>query len=603
MSNDSLADLLDDILAALKNAVDCTSCQALLVPLQTLAHLGNDPFVQTFTEICEALKLQDDDVCAGTFNLTGPVLAHSLRQFTVGGTTAVKFCTVTFGLCTQPPVQLFNVSFPKPAPQYPKQFKSQRRVPFQVIHISDVHIDRQYTVGSDANCTKNICCRNFADKTGPVTEPAGPFGNHKCDSPPALADSLLSAMNELGSRAKFSLFTGDVIEGATWLVDKAEGETDLKAWNAQMAAKVGAPVFGAIGIDSAPVNGFPRNDTITSLNAQWVFDTQSAGWKRWIHWQAANQLDHISGSYSVVMKDLNLRFWLYDTDNMPADPNGIMAFIVDQLQAAEDAGERAWLFGHIPLGKADIFHDQSNYLDQIVQRYKHTIAAHFYGHSHKDEFEIAYSDYDNQTAETADSIAFIGPALTPTSGNPAFKLYDIDPDTLEVMDMKVFITNTSDPNFQTKPTWQFYYSARESYGPLTTPPLAGSSPLDAAFWHRLTEVFESNNTAFQLFNERLSRGGDVQPCDDEGGCRNTTICDMRALRSQNNCDVPGPGFALKRDTIFQRHRTSERMECEGSNVAATLGSLISGAVPGDINEMVKQRIRGAITLGAFGSPS
>jgi hypothetical protein len=40
------------------------------------------------------------------------------------------------------------------------------------------------------------------------------------------------------------------------------------------------------------------------------------------------------------------------------DPNGILSFIVAQLQAAEDAGQRAWIIGHIPAGKADIFHDQ-----------------------------------------------------------------------------------------------------------------------------------------------------------------------------------------------------------------------------------------------------
>lgn len=75
----------------------------------------------------------------------------------------------------------------------------------------------------------------------------------------------------------------------------------------------------------------------------------------------------------------------------------------------------------------------------------------------QDQFEIAYSDFNNQTAETADSVALICPALTPTSwvlrmlqslsktltiasgGNPAFKLYDIDPDTYEVMDAKVFM--------------------------------------------------------------------------------------------------------------------------------------------------------------------
>ena len=57
--------------------------------------------------------------------------------------------------------------------------------------------------------------------------------------------------------------------------------------------------------------------------------------------------------------------------------------MVAQLQAAEDAGQRAWLIGHIPSGKSDVFHDQSNYYDQVVQRYKNTIAAQFFGHSHK----------------------------------------------------------------------------------------------------------------------------------------------------------------------------------------------------------------------------
>ena len=54
--------------------------------------------------------------------------------------------------------------------------------------------------------------------------------------------------------------------------------------------------------------------------------------------------------------------------------------------------------------------------------------------SQADAFEIAYPDYDNRTAETANGIAYISGALTPTSGNPVFRVYDIDPDTYEVMD-------------------------------------------------------------------------------------------------------------------------------------------------------------------------
>lgn len=36
--------------------------------------------------------------------------------------------------------------------------------------------------------------------------------------------------------------------------------------------------------------------------------------------------------------------------------------------------------GHMPFGKVDAMRDQSNYANQIFDRYHETIAAHFYGH-------------------------------------------------------------------------------------------------------------------------------------------------------------------------------------------------------------------------------
>lgn len=65
---------------------------------------------------------------------------------------------------------------------------------------------------------------------------------------------------------------------------------------------------------------------------------------------------------------------------------------------------------------------QSNYYNQIIQRYQATIAGQFFGHSHKDQFEIAYSDYSKQTAANANGIAYIAPALTPTSTCCALRL-------------------------------------------------------------------------------------------------------------------------------------------------------------------------------------
>ncbi|KAI0310558.1 hypothetical protein OF83DRAFT_1070329, partial [Amylostereum chailletii] len=90
------------------------------------------------------------------------------------------------------------------------RFASKGRTPFQVMHFSDVHIDREYTVGSDANCTKPICCHNFADHVGPIVQPAGPFSAAACDSPVDLASSMLRAVGRVGRGARFALFTGDV---------------------------------------------------------------------------------------------------------------------------------------------------------------------------------------------------------------------------------------------------------------------------------------------------------------------------------------------------------------------------------------------------------
>ena len=40
------------------------------------------------------------------------------------------------------------------------------------------------------------------------------------------------------------------------------------------------------------------------------------------------------------------------------DPNGILDFTVQQLQVAEDAGQRVWIMAHMPPGRADVMRDQ-----------------------------------------------------------------------------------------------------------------------------------------------------------------------------------------------------------------------------------------------------
>lgn len=51
------ASLLDDILEAFEQAVDCVSCHSLLVSLQALADLGDTLFSDTLITICQTVKV------------------------------------------------------------------------------------------------------------------------------------------------------------------------------------------------------------------------------------------------------------------------------------------------------------------------------------------------------------------------------------------------------------------------------------------------------------------------------------------------------------------------------------------------------------------
>ena len=70
---------------------------------------------------------------------------------------------------------------------------------------------------------------------------------------------------------------------------------------------------------------------------------------------------------------------------MEQDPSGQFAWLVSELAAAETAGERVYVIGHMPMGVSDAFRDASNYFDQIVNRYSATIAGLFFGKSPKSD--------------------------------------------------------------------------------------------------------------------------------------------------------------------------------------------------------------------------
>ena len=342
-------------------------------------------------------------------------------------------------------------------------------------------------------------------------------------------------------------------------------------------------VYGTAGNHEAhPANLFEPNSLGNS--SQWVYDTLSGEWSRWIGKDAIQDVESI-GAYSTKYPDGNLRiislntnmyyrfnFLLYQQE-MIRDPNGQIAWLVDELEAAEKAGENVYIIGHMPLGESDALPDQSNYLDQVVKRYSSTIRAMFFGHTHVDHFEVSYSDYSKRDEKHAMAMSYICPSLTPTSGMPSFRVYDVDPETFAVLDATTYMADMDDKSFQTSgPVWKKYYSAKESYGAIVSPPVTDeSAELSPGFWHNVTVAFESNTTLFDEYMSRKSRGWkDDDKCRDD--CMKQEICQLRAGRSQDNCFTPKPGVHFsKRD---MEHSHGEHDECGAPLMAELLHTMV-----------------------------
>jgi sphingomyelin phosphodiesterase len=133
----------------------------------------------------------------------------------IPSTTAQLFCTTIFGLCDYPAVDAHTVTFNTTKPDTTRPASS-GKTPIQIVHFSDIHVDLSYETGASYNCTKNICCRPYtaADAPGNTSYPCGPYGNHYCDAPKTLEESLYSAIEQVAPNAAFALFTGDIVEGS-----------------------------------------------------------------------------------------------------------------------------------------------------------------------------------------------------------------------------------------------------------------------------------------------------------------------------------------------------------------------------------------------------
>lgn len=211
----------------------------------------------------------------------------------------------------------------------------------------------------------------------------------------------------------------------------------------------------------------------------------------------------------------------------------MFSWMIGELQTAEDAGERVWLIGHVLSGwdGTNPLPNPTNLFYQIVDRYSpHVIANIFFGHTHEDQFMVYYANNGTlQDSDTALSTGWIMPSVTPlTNLNSGFRVYEVDTGDFNVYEAYTFYSDVSDFSFleQTGPTFRFEYSTRDTYGSAVG--WDKHAPLNATFWHRVTEAMQNDRGLVSLHNSLQGKMSVNSPNCTSSACQEAKVCYMRS---------------------------------------------------------------------------
>ncbi|CAG8479313.1 12428_t:CDS:10 [Funneliformis caledonium] len=519
--------------------IKCNICQSIASKIEQFMLLNKtqDITVKEGILICKLFNLQPHRVCEELLPKFGPwamiVLAKSVFS-------AENLCSKA-RLCPKPDFDKPEV-IDLPPPRQPVDSSTTTTTnessaddeKMWVVHLSDWHFDPEYSEGYEAQCGEPVCCRPpnaFGDQ---ATTPAGKWGNYNCDIPKRLIESMLEFMPTVVPKIDYILSTGDLPPHDVWAetpstIEKTTSETS-DIWRKFFTS---APFFPIIGNhESAPVNSFPTSSISNISSVSWLYNSLSKQWNVWLSEDALESIEK-RGFYSARLPKDNLRiiglntnfwykfnWWMLIRPHEEWDPEHMLKWVIDELDKAEELGEKVWILGHMAAVSEDSFPSFNEYFSQIIARYKDTIVGQFYGHTHWDEFQVIY-DYPN--AENHEprpiGVGYMGPSLT-TFRNK----------TKQIINHYTYYVDIEEANRNNQPEWKLLYDAKSLYN---------LQDLEPQSWHDLSERFLNDEDEYQTFqriasrNQALNKYGSCRALESRKQCKKRIICKLRSTFSKH----------------------------------------------------------------------
>ena len=325
------------------------------------------------------------------------------------------------------------------------------------LHISDVHVDMKYHIGSPSRCyvgtsLGTMCCRSF-DIPLNTSTPCGKNGNMENDIPPYLFTSVMNWISEnIKTKIDFIINTGD--DGSHKDINQVFTGDNLDSIKF-ISKTVGdifpnTPFYRVVGNH----DGFPNVDQTFPGYKTFLKDST----KEWTKWVSDPMLPEY-GFYSINITSnltiIAMNSLYYDTNNYFAindsrnDHTRQFDWVGEEFNRARVSGRKVLLLNHLPIFTSESNFYHSSNLIGVVDSNQDIILAVLNGHSHRSRFELY--NHDNYTG-----FALINPSIFTDSNYPSFRIYDYD----KVLDFDEYTCDISGVDIVCK----YEYSFLEEYG-------------------------------------------------------------------------------------------------------------------------------------------
>ena len=299
--------------------------------------------------------------------------------------------------------------------------KSNQDITGNILHLSDIHFDPYYSVGSPANCllgsTGLGCCRNYDIPIEPYRN-AEKYGDYNCDTPFIFINKTFGLLSNYNFDA--IIWTGDTVGHHDFNQSIDQNLNTISEISELFKFHFpNIPIFPCIGNHDT----WPIDQMAQPPYNKYFLNQLTEIWNEWITKDSYNTF--MTGGYYSKMfgsiKILALNSLYFDSNNLEKDfgniePNAQLSWLNTELNNSALINQSVWIIGHVPPGSGEFTQNLTNFVE-LCDTYSQIIKVNLWGHTHKDAFYLLYFN------DKLINYGTMSGSLMPDEHFPVFRIY------------------------------------------------------------------------------------------------------------------------------------------------------------------------------------